>query len=106
MMPASLHLFKGNCWTSVGVEEQLPEDNILLYPNPTTGDLQLQWSGLHGDGWQLQIIDALGRVVHSMPHVQAMQGRLTLPTRGLAQGTYAVPLHKGSESYVRRFIKH
>jgi hypothetical protein len=93
-------------WSGTGVEDQADENGILLFPNPTTGDLQLQWSGLHGDGWQLQIIDALGRVVHSMPQVHAMQSRLTLPTRGLAQGTYAVRLHKGSESHVKRFIKH
>jgi hypothetical protein len=92
-------------WSGTGVEDQADENGILLFPNPTTGDLQLQWSGLHGDGWQLEIMDALGRVVHTMPQVHATRGRLTIGTHGLAQGSYAVRLHRNGESHVKRFIK-
>jgi hypothetical protein len=93
-------------WSGTGVADQADENGILLFPNPTTGDLQLDFGSLHGPGWQLEIMDALGRSVLTMQPVHATRGRLTIGTRGLAQGTYAVRLHKGSESYVRRFIKH
>ncbi len=100
----SLHLYKGSCWTPVAIEEQAEESGILLYPNPTTGDLQLQAHGLQGDGWQLQIVDALGRMVYTTT-LNASQIRSTIPTHGLAQGTYALRLHRNGESHVRRFIK-
>ncbi len=91
-------------WDHTGVEEQAGESGILLYPNPTTGDLQLQAHGLHGDGWQLQIVDALGRMVYTAT-LNTSRLRTTLPTQPLAQGTYALRLYRGSESHVRRFIK-
>ncbi|MDX9749798.1 MAG: T9SS type A sorting domain-containing protein, partial [Flavobacteriales bacterium] len=92
-------------WSGTGVEDPADENSILLFPNPTTGDLQLDFGSLHGPGWQLEIMDALGRMVLTMPQVHATRGRLTIGTHGLAQGSYAVRLHRDGESHVKRLIK-
>jgi hypothetical protein len=93
-------------WSGTGVEDQADENGILLFPNPTTGDVQLDFGALHGPGWQLEIMDALGRVVLTMSQVHATRGRLTIGTHGLSQGSYAVRLHRNGESHGRRFVKH
>ncbi len=102
---ADVWILKLAPWSGTGVEDQADENGILLFPNPTTGDLQLDFGSLSGPGWQLEIMDALGRVVHTMQPVHATRGRLTIGTHGLAQGSYAVRLHRDGESHVKRFIK-
>ncbi len=102
---ADVWIMKLAPWDHTAVQEEAHENGIHLFPNPTTGDLQLQLNGLDGPGWQLVIVDALGRMVHYAPNLNAAQRRHTLSTHGLAQGTYAVRLYRNGESHVRRFIK-
>ena len=103
---ADVWLLKLAPWEHTGVEDAANATaGIQLYPNPTAGTLQVAFGGLHGEGWQLQIMDALARVVHTTATVYASQTTITLSTHALAPGTYALRLHRNGEAHVRRFVK-
>lgn len=76
---------------------------FTLFPNPVSEMLTIELGELAGPGWQLTIIDALGRSVFS--DVLEAQRTVRMPVDHLKTGTYCVLLRRSDEVHVRRFIK-
>lgn len=80
--------------TVVGVEEQVISD-VRVYPNPTSGQLIIEL-GDNPDGMELQLVNALGQVVHTGRLVnQELQTTLDLSDQ--AAGNYFLKLHNATE---------
>ena len=79
--------------------QALPETAIQLFPNPSTGNVQLQ-SDLPLD--QLELYDLFGRLLHT----QQLGGthQATLERQGLPSGIYLLRLRSGRRYGVERVI--
>ena len=101
----SLLVLNGDCWgpSTVGLTEVTPEHGITVYPNPAHDLLTIDLGELAGTGWELRIIDALGRTVAF--DVVGQQATIRMPVGHLRPGTYCVLLFRNEEVHARRFIK-
>jgi hypothetical protein len=84
----------------VGIEEQLPEASIIVYPNPTNGTTSIQcdrWDNLQ---CEIRIIDLSGRVVFSQTDMLLGHAAVQLDLNELSKGTYVleVSTDKGTTS--------
>lgn len=81
----------------------LENTDFNVYPNPSTNELNVQWS-MAIDG-TLQIIDLSGQVVYSEEFTKVKK-MLTLPVSQLQAGTYFVNLKNSTNlSTTKRWIK-
>lgn len=70
-------------------------DNIDVYPNPATHSFQIQNSDF--ELFDVQIIDALGKIVHQQKRVSSQQ---TITISHLSTGVYTVLMHNGQKRAV------
>lgn len=99
------------CPTSLN--SALGASDLQLYPNPTTGIITLEWSadleGLFVAGTQLQVLDAMGRLVRTtsidFTSNQADTRSGTINLQDLPAGLYFVELVGGSQRIVKRVMK-
>ena len=61
----------------------------LLYPNPATGDSWMHVGARISGAVELEVVDALGRIVMALP-ATAQDMRVPVPSTGLAAGHYTV----------------
>jgi hypothetical protein len=81
----------------------LENTDFTVYPNPSTDELNVQWS-MAFDG-TLQIIDVSGQVVYSEEFTKSKK-MLTLPLSQLQAGIYFVSLKNSTNlSTTKRWIK-
>lgn len=81
-------------------EEHMLQTRFTLFPNPTYGNLQLEWWHIGNDQAQLMVYDMMGKVVQQMElqDLQVGNQRQQLNLQSLSDGTYLVEL-KG-EAYL------
>ena len=85
--------------TSTGISDRANEE-IELWPNPSTGILQVQFTGSPtGD---LMVLDLLGRRVHQQ---RISIGTTSMDLSDLASGNYVVRIDSPERSYRSRFVK-
>jgi len=66
------------------------EPIILIYPNPTTGELILEYSNIGVKGINVQIWNSSGRLIQRHPEI--MEAELGISLSGLASGYYMVEI--------------
>ena len=81
----------------------LEEESIVLWPNPTSGDLYISLA--MGHDAQMLVIDAMGRTVLRENHPNAMNGTAKISLQNLPAGTYTVQIKTATGTYNRRIIK-
>lgn len=100
----SIHV-QDNILTNVsdGVGEQF----FNVFPNPTDGNLTLDFSGFHGSSAIIQIIDPLGRVVLSenLGINGATRTIQTYNLAALARGIYFCRLKVNDQTVTKKFLK-
>ena len=74
-------------------------DVVSLYPNPTTGQLNI----LSKDSANVQLMDVTGQLVLVQTTVNANE-KLTLDMTGLASGTYLVKIYNNYFSTTERVV--
>ncbi|MGD1849013.1 MAG: T9SS type A sorting domain-containing protein [Salibacteraceae bacterium] len=92
--------FDGEIWTlqsgTTGIEEH-NQSSVLLYPNPSSGALNLSCEACH-TGTQMVVFSAMGQQVYS--------GKgLDHDLSNLASGTYVIAVHGQEEVILQRWIK-
>lgn len=76
----------------------------VLYPNPTNGDVRLQFHNAPQGAMQLHLSDAQGRTIHNAPIRSDAQD---IPLHGHASGTYLLQVIKeGTVIRTFRIVKH
>lgn len=76
----------------------------MLFPNPTNGDVRLQFHSAPQGAMYLRLSDGLGRTIHSVPIRSDAQD---IPLHGHASGTYLLQVtQEGTVIRTFRIVKH
>jgi PKD repeat protein len=80
---------------------------INLYPNPTTGEINFEYSVPGSDYIEINLYDELGRIREQVFSGSATKGfnRLYLNAFNLSAGVYAIQIKYSGKSDVRKFVK-
>lgn len=79
--------------------------DLNLYPNPTDGDIHLQFTAQIGGAAQLHITDLSGKRIADYPlQVQAGANLVITDTQQLASGSYLMVIELNGESSTRPFV--
>jgi hypothetical protein len=80
-------------------------EDLNLYPNPTDGDIHLQFTAQIGGAAQLRITDLSGKSIANYPlQVQVGANLVITDTKQLASGSYLMVLELNGESSIRPFV--
>lgn len=81
-------------------------ENIQLFPNPTTGNLNIAIDMTEAQDLQIEVINTLGQVMQNVITFPVMQGQntLALQVNNLANGMYFVRLSNAKGQQVLPFV--
>jgi ELWxxDGT repeat protein len=89
-----------------GARMAVPTESFLVYPNPTTGKLNLQFINVNGGKASLQVHDMQGRLLQFQTlEVQPGTSEVGVRVYDLAPGMYTMTCRFGRERYTTQFIK-
>ena len=91
------------CLENVGVNEAALEDGLAIWPNPSTGQFELQLVRPMNSTLQLVVLDALGRLA-AQRTLSAGVSRSSVDLGELTNGTYTLQFTSGSLRSVRRLV--
>jgi tripartite motif-containing protein 71 len=86
-------------------KEELAQESVKVYPNPTVSQVTLDVSSLPVQTYQVQVRNAQGALVLE-GKVKPKAGKLHLQVKDLAAGIYTVHLLTEKQFIVKRIIKH
>jgi hypothetical protein len=89
----------GSCDFTANLNE-IPQ-NFSIHPNPTKGDLILQWSG--ADQASVTVYDIHGKIVIS---TQAVENKMNISLNNCENGVYLVQVESNHAKVVQRIIKN
>ena len=104
-----INLGSGDLWVvkfnpeTVGITEASSSAGLTLYPNPSSDQVRIQWSDPAAQ--QLEVADALGRVVYQEQLRQQGNNERVLAVGDWANGLYTVRVLGPKAQQVSRFIK-
>ena len=78
-----------------------PLNDVLLYPNPVTDRLTLQFPNGFING-MFKLCDARGRTLRTQ---KISESQCVIPTNRLSSGVYFIEINKGSKTITKKFIK-
>jgi len=87
----------------VGVEEVEMSTGIALFPNPSSDQVRIQWNDPAAQ--QLEVVDALGRVVYQEQLRQQGNNERVLAVGDWANGLYTARVLGPKAQHASRFIK-
>ncbi|MGD1846095.1 MAG: beta strand repeat-containing protein [Salibacteraceae bacterium] len=89
----------------VGIATVEEEALVAMYPNPTTGEVTLEFDGLTGDVVQVTVFTLEGQLVaQEQWNTTGSDFRGELNLSGQAQGVYLVKVATDSQSVVKRLL--
>lgn len=93
----------GGVFLISGVEESAVVNDVLMYPNPTSGIVNVQFNLAEQSDVKISIKDASGRVVREYSQAKGAQGLnvVALPLNALPEGIYFLELSAGDATVVR-----
>ena len=94
-----LVIVDGTCDFTANLNEL--SQNFTMYPNPTKGDLTIQWDGV--DQASVTVYDIHGKIVIS---TQAVENNMILSLNQCENGVYLVQVESNHTKVVRRIIKN
>ncbi len=96
----------GNCITTALSEKQVFENSLQVYPNPTAGQLTLDFNLYSEKKMRIELQDVYGRVLRSEPSTLRQSGKNTVrfDLSGLAEGIYFLKLSDGEIRYTKKVI--
>ena len=79
---------------------QVSNSKVSLYPNPTTGMVQISWVETAREKGQISVTDVTGReVYHTSVDLNIGAGQHNLDLSGLKNGNYVIAIRSGLISY-------
>jgi hypothetical protein len=101
-----LPLIPDTCVSMVlGVDEAIHASEMMLYPNPASGEVTIECIATAPSAGTLHLFDLSGRLVYATT-VQAQAGvnRFTIPTGALGAGVYTVTVTLNDAIYTGRLV--
>ena len=83
---------------AAGIATQSP---FHIFPNPSLGDIQIQWKGSAEYSWQLCLFNSFGQLIrklHGPPSTERIQLENVLP------GVYYLDVHAGQYRFVKKLV--
>ena len=90
---------------STGMADSGMGNGLLIAPSPSTGMVNMHWSGVHAGNAQLNVHDALGRVVFSLSIASGSNSR-SVDLGFLPAGSYVARLNSSAAAWARFAIQH
>lgn len=96
----------GNSSITVGINDQEISDkaNIQVYPNPTSGFLQLEMEHFSGNSIHISIYNEIGSVI-KMVDLDSRTGKVNLDISELTNGIYFINVQTDNQNYIQKIIK-
>jgi PKD repeat protein len=104
----NIYLDDINIWTIdevlVGMNELSGVNGLSVYPNPSGGDMALEFAGFDNSPVRIELIDPAGRLCFATTHIQSLAGlqRVVIPQQ--TAGVYILRLQSSSGVVSRRLI--
>ncbi|KAA9340326.1 PKD domain-containing protein [Adhaeribacter soli] len=92
------------CNSPVGLAESRSSIPLVVYPNPSTGMVNLKLGGNSPDAFQVEVTNVLGEVLMKKPVSFTDQQEQTLDLSRLAKGVYFIRLQNGKTSTMRKVV--
>lgn len=92
--------FSTNCVFPVSVNNAISENEVSIYPNPTSSMLNVEMPNKNNSS--IKIIDVSGRIIYSQI---VSQKNTTIDLSKFNKGIYFVEVKNNQQSYVRKIIK-
>lgn len=91
---------------AVGIEELNSSNDMLLYPNPSSESITIEWIATERET-AIEIVNALGQVitVRLITNGIGKQNKEQINVNDLIQGVYTIRLKTGSQNNVKTFVK-
>ena len=101
----NFHRYNFTVGYEVGLNEKYIDHDILIYPNPTDGLLNVELSGFVQNEAQLEVYDLMGRKIYS----GAMNAGKTFASSaidltGSPTGHYVIKVKTGASVYTKEFV--
>ncbi len=88
------------------VEDAVAANGLSLFPNPTSGDFEVQWSSLELGEYEIAVVNSMGQVVRRSVHQKTGElGAFSVSLDGLPSGAYFVQLNSAMELRVGMVVK-
>ena len=94
-----------NTVATVGINEELSPVDFSIYPNPSTGQLNLHFQQGHPEKFALRIVDLQGRKVYFKIYPPDNQLNAALDLSYLSNGVYLIQIIKNGEVFSRQWVK-
>lgn len=92
--------------TGKGIEEEIINTEIMVYPNPTDGIFTLEISNCKDNKFEYQIFDNNGRVIKNAKYDLGEKNfRQEIDVSALASGVYSIILIIDNQEYIKKIIK-
>jgi PKD repeat protein len=85
--------------------EDLSADNILVYPNPTSNEFNVDLSAFNGSVKEIQLLDLTGRIITTQSVVSSTKV-YNFNTSNLAIGSYYIKVNGIGHAYTKRIVKN
>lgn len=89
---------------NVGIFENNDEQQIALYPNPTTGEFQLDIQLSIEKSVSVSVFDVTGKTVFTQKEQPILKENLSIDLNGFSDGVYLVRVQVGEDVLMRRVI--
>lgn len=91
--------------STVGIEDEFEIQNLSLYPNPATSELNIELNKDLGNEVNISIIDLTGKVIYNNVFSNTGQiERINLETLNVATGSYILNINSDSHSITQSLI--
>ena len=95
--------------SSIGIgSDPVAESSLTVFPNPTSGNLNIKWENLEAGNADVIITDIVGRVVYNTPvNFNAASGQAQIVLSGLKDGVYLISIKSEGAYFTSRLtIQH
>ncbi len=102
--PRRLSLNTSTVCTITGVEENVSNINMEIYPNPTSGELYVDITTVDVQDFTISVVNTLGQTVKEVKQVQSNGGKIKIDLSDKNTGIYFVTVKSKTASKVKRVV--
>ena len=99
-----LSLTTSTVCSTTGIEENISNIDMSVYPNPTNGELFVDISTLEVQDFTISVVNTLGQTVKEIKQVQSNGGKIKIDLSDKNTGVYFVTVKSKSGSKVKRIV--